>query len=99
MSGQRILFPLRDGQEPRQTKITNPQLAMACDKEVGRLDITVDDTMTVEEMEALEELFHKMLAVGMCQCLRGIDDAKEITIHQIHHQVQITLILLDERIP
>jgi len=74
---------------PRQTKVAYPESTVRIDKEVSRLEVSVDDIGRVEVSCAPEDLGHEVLQVCIRQTLSGADDLGEICLAGRENEVDL----------
>jgi len=89
-----LAFPHRSS--PSQTEIGDTELTRPGHQEIAWLEVTVDDTMVVEELEPFKELVHEVPVVGIGKGLGGLDDTVKIRVQQLHDYVQLIISLTDE---
>lgn len=73
------------------TKVRNLDLLPAAEENVGRLDVTVDNPVPVEVIQALEDLFGNLCEVALGDGFLGFNDVgKGSTIHVFKHKRDLT---------
>lgn len=49
-------------------------------------------------LDSLKKLEHEVAVVGIAQRLRGLYDAVQVRVQQLHHDVQLVVVLADEQV-
>ena len=84
--------------EPRQAEVGDAQLAVLGDEQVARLEVPVEDAHRVHRLDALEELEREGLEVQVGERLLRLDDPVQVAVHQLHHHVQLGLLLAERQV-
>lgn len=78
-----------------QAKIGNLQDALVVDEKVGSLHVSVQDVVVVEIAEALEQLLHVALDLGLLEVHRRvIEKTRQVMVHVGRHHVHDGLLAL-----
>lgn len=67
-------------------------MALAVEQQVAWLQVTMEKVGGVHELQALEHLIDDVLLVDVFEDVRA-DHSMQICIHEIEHQVDITIVL------
>mmetsp|Transcript_27548 Transcript_27548/g.87211 ORF Transcript_27548/g.87211 Transcript_27548/m.87211 type:complete len:437 (-) Transcript_27548:485-1795(-) len=91
--------PRPRGPLAREPKVRDAQVAVAAHEQVPRLEVAVDDTVLVHEVHAAQQLDHEVPRVRLGERLRRLDDAVQVAVHELHHQVELVAVLLHDAVP
>lgn len=73
------------------TKVSNLDLLLAAEENVGRFDVTVDNPVPVEIIQAFEDLFGNLCEVALGDGFLGFNDVgKGSAIHVFKHKRDLT---------
>mmetsp|Transcript_9359 Transcript_9359/g.13666 ORF Transcript_9359/g.13666 Transcript_9359/m.13666 type:complete len:324 (-) Transcript_9359:236-1207(-) len=72
-----------------QTEIANDQVAVGVDENIGGFQVAVHDAGRVDELQTLQHLVEEVLVVGVTEFLSHADQAVEIALVPVEHEVQV----------
>lgn len=82
-----------------ETEVCDDQFAFFVDKQIFRLDVSVDDPVSVQVFDSFYELAENVLAHGIVEPVCVLDEAVDFSVLcQLHHIVANALLPLQNQI-
>mmetsp|Transcript_38820 Transcript_38820/g.124449 ORF Transcript_38820/g.124449 Transcript_38820/m.124449 type:complete len:351 (+) Transcript_38820:695-1747(+) len=74
---------------PGQAEVADRQVAVRVHQQVARLEVPVQHRRRVDVLETAEDLVQKVLVMRVRQGLPRRDDAVEVALHEVRHDVHV----------
>mmetsp|Transcript_2074 Transcript_2074/g.4636 ORF Transcript_2074/g.4636 Transcript_2074/m.4636 type:complete len:399 (-) Transcript_2074:19-1215(-) len=85
---------LRQRVGPAEAKVQELQVALAAQHDIVRLDVAVDETSPVHNVDRLEEFRHVETCLGLGQALLALQVCDEVTaLEELHNHVKVILVM------
>ncbi len=76
--------------DTRQAEVSDLDRAVRTrDQDIGRLEVAVNDVGLVDVAHAVYELVEDVLDVLLCEVLVGLQDLREICVHELEDEVDV----------